>query len=109
MAPKHIPLRTCVGCRQIKPKRDMMRIVRTPEGQVEIDPTGKKSGRGAYLCLKRSCWEIALQKKRLDHALKTRLTLEEEEMIRKFAQSLPEEELQGLTWEDKARLLAAIK
>ena len=48
--PKHQPLRTCVACRQTKPKRELLRIVRTPDQHVLIDATGKKSGRGAYLC-----------------------------------------------------------
>ncbi len=47
---RKIPQRMCVGCREMKNKRDLIRVVRTPEGNIEIDPTGKKSGRGAYLC-----------------------------------------------------------
>jgi len=86
----------------------MMRIVRTVEGNVEIDPTGKKSGRGAYLCLKRGCWEKALRKKSLNYALKTELKPSEEELLRRFAETLPEEELTGLTWQEKANLLAAL-
>ena len=82
MSPKHIPMRTCVGCRTVKPKQAMMRIVRTTEGRVEIDPTGKKSGRGAYLCLKRQCWETALKRRSLNQALKVPLKPEEEEKRR---------------------------
>ena len=65
--PKHKPLRTCIACRQTKPKRERLRIVRTPDGHVLIDATGKKSGRGAYLCAKLSCWEKAVKGKRLEH------------------------------------------
>ena len=48
--PKKIPMRMCVGCRQMKPKKELLRVVRSPEGEVSLDPTGKKPGRGAYCC-----------------------------------------------------------
>ena len=92
MSRKHVPQRTCVGCRKIRPKREMMRIVRTPDGGVEIDETGKKSGRGAYLCRQRECWEIALKKDGLEHALKTSLTDEERAAFGEFVHGLPETE-----------------
>ena len=60
MPRKHVPLRTCVGCRQVRSKREMVRIVRTPTGEIEIDERGKKSGRGAYLCRRRECWRKGL-------------------------------------------------
>ena len=67
---KHIPQRTCIGCREVEAKREMVRIVRTPEGRVVADPTGKKAGRGAYLHKERECWEAALGARgRLEHAL----------------------------------------
>jgi len=70
----------------------MVRIVRTPNSGVEIDETGKRSGRGAYLCRRQGCWEMALKKDRLEHALKTGLTSEERTMLQEFAQRLPETE-----------------
>lgn len=63
--------------------------MRTPEGAVQIDPTGKRAGRGAYLCRNRECWEQALAQRRLDHALKIRLSDEEQAMLAEFAQTLP--------------------
>ena len=60
---KHVPVRTCIGCRTAQPKRDMLRIVRTPEGEVMPDPTGKKSGRGAYICYSQECLQAALSGK----------------------------------------------
>ena len=69
----------------------MTRIVRTPEGQVQIDPTGKLSGRGAYLHDRRSCWETALKEGRVAHALKTTLSPEELELLATYAAGLPEE------------------
>ena len=92
MSRRHVPQRTCVGCRKIRPKREMMRIVRTPDHGVEIDETGKKSGRGAYLCRQRDCWEIALKKDSLEHALKTSLTDEERATFEEFVHGLPETE-----------------
>ena len=86
---KHIPQRTCVGCRQVLAKRSLIRIVRTPEG-VKIDPTGKLDGRGAYLHEIRSCWEAGL-KGALAHALKTELTGSDSEVIREYLDKLPAE------------------
>ncbi len=65
-----IPYRTCIGCQEKKPKRDLLRIIRTPEGVIEIDETGKKSGRGTYLCYNKICFQGAIKKKRLGKALK---------------------------------------
>jgi hypothetical protein len=66
----------------------MVRIVRTPDQGVKIDESGKASGRGAYLCRDRKCWEKALSEKRLQHALKTGLSKEEGEAFLKFGQAL---------------------
>ena len=86
---KHIPQRTCVGCREVLPKRQLIRIVRTPEG-VQVDETGKMAGRGAYLHDRHSCWERAL-KGTLAHALKAELTAEDRERLQTFLAALPEE------------------
>lgn len=75
-----IPQRTCVACRQKSDKRQFTRIVRTEEG-VLIDPTGKRNGRGAYLCDQPVCWEKAVHKGLLDTALKTHLTAGERALI----------------------------
>ena len=87
---KHIPQRTCVGCRDVLPKRSLIRIVRSPQGVV-MDPTGKLAGRGAYLHNQRSCWERGL-KGALANALKAELTDVERENLLYFAASLPEED-----------------
>jgi uncharacterized protein len=86
---KHVPQRTCVGCREILPKRTLIRVVRTGGG-VQIDLTGKMAGRGAYLHNKRSCWERGL-KGSLAHALKAELTGEEIETLKVFLATLQEE------------------
>ncbi|MGQ9489617.1 MAG: RNase P modulator RnpM [Anaerolineae bacterium] len=89
--PKHVPIRTCIACRQEHGKRELVRIVRTLNAGVKVDPTGKVAGRGAYLCRSRRCWDQALQGNRLAHALKTTLSTEEIEMLRAFAATLPAE------------------
>jgi len=86
---KHQPQRTCVACRTVRPKRELVRVVRTPEGRVMVDDTGKRSGRGAYLCRQRLCWETALAQRRLNYALKTTLTPEAETQLREYAARFP--------------------
>lgn len=73
---KKVPQRMCVGCRQMKPKKELLRVVRTPDEKIEIDPTGKRSGRGAYICPNTECLNSALKGKRLDKALQRSLTPE---------------------------------
>lgn len=63
--------RTCVGCGEESPKRTLLRVVRSPEGEVRYDPTGKANGRGAYLCADPACVAAAKKKKSLSRALKT--------------------------------------
>jgi len=86
---KHVPQRTCVGCREVLPKRKLLRLVRTTEG-VQADPTGKLAGRGAYLHDRRECWERAL-KGALAHALKTTLTADDRARLEEYMNSLPME------------------
>ena len=87
MRQKYKPQRTCIACRETKDKRELIRVVRTPEGQVIIDPTGKANGRGAYLCRQASCWEKGLQKQRLAQALKAALSVEELTQLQAYLQA----------------------
>ena len=66
---KKIPERKCVGCNERKPKNELVRVLRTPEGEIQIDRTGKKSGRGAYLCRSTACFAKAIKARRLQTAL----------------------------------------
>lgn len=76
--PKHVPQRTCFVCREKRDKRQLTRLVRTPEGNVLVDPTGKQNGRGAYLCDQISCWDKVLGNGRLlNQALKTTVTADD--------------------------------
>ncbi len=70
---RKVPLRQCVGCQEQKPKRSMLRIVFTPQGEIMIDPTGKKAGRGSYICNDRNCFDLAKKRKALDRGLKTQV------------------------------------
>ena len=67
---KKIPMRQCVGCREMKPKRELIRIIRTAEEELLIDATGKKNGRGAYICPNRDCLKKAVKSKGLERSLK---------------------------------------
>lgn len=84
---KHVPQRTCVGCRTVLPKRKLVRVVRSTTG-IQVDPTGKLAGRGAYLHNQRDCWERGL-KGALAHALKVELSTEDRARLVEFMNSLP--------------------
>ena len=66
---KKVPMRMCVACREMKPKKELIRVVRTPEGEIVADETGRKNGRGAYLCRSEACLNKALKIRALDRAL----------------------------------------
>ena len=84
--PKHVPQRTCVACRETGAKRALIRLVRTPEGTVEVDPTGKRNGRGAYLCNRMVCWERGVDGRILGRALRLeRLAPENRDALLKYA------------------------
>lgn len=78
--PRHVPVRTCVVCREKADKRALVRVVRTPNG-LQIDLGGKLDGRGAYLCEQKSCWERAASGDVLNHALRTTLTDEDRKRL----------------------------
>ena len=89
MKPKKIPLRMCVGCRESKPKRELIRVVRAPDGPLSMDPVGKKPGRGAYVCRQQSCLARAIKQKQLERQLEVRMTEEVAEALQKELASLP--------------------
>ncbi len=71
MKTRKIPMRKCMGCQEMKNKKELIRVVRTPEGEIVIDRTGKRSGRGAYICPQSACLEKAIRQKALERALET--------------------------------------
>jgi len=84
-----------VACRQVRPKRALLRLVRLAEGRVEVDAGGRTAGRGAYLCSRRECWETGINAGRLEHSLKTTLSPQNRDELVDFGRSLPEESLSG--------------
>jgi len=88
---KHIPQRTCIACRQVKSKRDLIRLVHTPDGTIEVDTSGKAAGRGVYLCPAWECWETGLKGNRLEHALRSHLAQDNRKQLIEYAR----EQLKG--------------
>lgn len=82
------PMRMCIGCHEMRPKRDLVRVVRTPEGNVDVDATGKKSGRGAYVCPAPDCVEAALKNGRFERCFGRRLN---PEVISRIREEIAEE------------------
>ena len=78
-----IPMRQCTGCREMKNKKEMMRVLRTPEEEIVLDVTGKKNGRGAYLCKSADCLEKAIKSKGLERSLKASIPREVYENLKK--------------------------
>lgn len=106
MRVRRVPLRKCVACQQSKPKKELIRVVRTPSGEVLIDITGKKSGRGAYLCGDVACFKLAKKSRALDRALKVTVSdgvydtlaqefIRVEDDFRAYQESLPDDEEEG--------------
>ncbi|MBX6378182.1 MAG: YlxR family protein [Clostridia bacterium] len=79
---RKVPERTCLGCRKVQGKRQMLRLVRTPDGQVVWDPSGRRAGRGAYVCPETQCVEVALRPRVLERALRTTVGPEEVARLR---------------------------
>lgn len=77
------PQRTCITCRRVKPKGEMLRVVRTTEGKIEIDVKGKMEGRGAYICRDRACWEKIIKGNQLEHAFRNKIKQNDREQLGK--------------------------
>ena len=73
MKTRKIPMRMCVGCREMKEKRSLLRVVKSPEGAISFDRVGKAPGRGAYVCKSKACLERAVKARQLERALETRI------------------------------------
>lgn len=88
MSTKKIPQRQCIGCGEMKNKKEMIRIVRTPEGEFTLDATGRKNGRGAYLCPSQECLKKAIRNKGLERSFKTAIPREVYEALEREMASL---------------------
>ncbi|MGI6307885.1 MAG: RNase P modulator RnpM [Dethiobacteria bacterium] len=85
---RKIPQRLCLGCRAMKNKRELLRVVRTPQGEIELDISGKKAGRGAYICPNSDCLQKALKSKGLEKSLRTSIS---EDILQSLKEKLAEE------------------
>ena len=89
---RKIPLRQCVGCREMKAKKDLIRVIKTPEEEVMLDPGGKKNGRGAYLCFSLDCLRKARRSKALERSLKISIP---EDIYEGLEQEMSELDIEG--------------
>ena len=90
--PKKIPLRQCLGCREMKPKKDLIRVVRSPEGEISLDFRGKKPGRGAYICPNGECLAKARKSRALERAFSAQLPAEVYEALESEMKEVPPDE-----------------
>ena len=88
MKEKKVPMRMCVGCREMKPKKELLRVVRSPEGSLSVDATGRKPGRGAYVCRSAECLKKAIRQKQLERAFECALQDEVKEALMRELQAL---------------------
>ena len=88
---KKIPMRQCLGCNEHKPKRELIRVVRSPEGEISLDPNGKKSGRGAYICPSKACFVKARRSKRIEKMLECTIPEEIYDEMEKGIDEMSEE------------------
>ena len=102
---QRVPKRTCVACRKVGAKHELIRLVRVSDGSVEVDASGKKAGRGAYLCRVQDCWEIGLTGGRLGYTLRTTLTQDNREQLIKYGEALLKQgqilQDQLVTWKEE--------
>jgi len=85
---KHVPERTCIACHEVKPKRELVRLVYSSEGVVEVDASGRKPGRGAYLCQSPECWHKGVNKGKLEHALRGKISADNRARLMKFGATI---------------------
>ncbi len=88
LSTRHVPQRTCIGCRGVKPKRELVRVVRSVAGSITVDPTGKAPGRGVYICKAKSCWDNALRKGNIDRALRAEPSPQERGELSRYGDTL---------------------
>ena len=91
MKPKKIPMRMCVGCREMKPKKELLRVVRSPEGEISFDLTGRKPGRGAYVCHSSDCLLRAIKQKQLERTFSSPISDEIRDALAAQIKDIPKE------------------
>ena len=85
---RHVPERTCIACHEVKPKRELVRLVYSPDGVAEVDTSGRKPGRGAYLCQSPECWRKGVNKGKLEHALRGKINAENRARLMKLGAAI---------------------
>ena len=95
MKVKRIPQRMCVGCREMKDKPLLIRVVRAPDGTVSLDASGRKPGRGVYLCRSVECMKRALKQRQIERQLEVTLSPEMQDTLRQLMETLPAEQADG--------------
>ena len=90
MPTKKIPLRQCLGCGEMRPKKEMLRVIKTPEDEIKLDPTGRANGRGAYICTDTACLDKACKSKGLERSLKCKIPAEVYDALKKELNTLIE-------------------
>lgn len=90
MMSKKTPLRKCVGCNQMNPKKNLIRVIRTPEGDFLVDETGKKNGRGAYLCVNSQCYQLGMKRKGFERSFKQEIPKEIADKLAKEIEEIEE-------------------
>lgn len=88
MITKKVPLRQCIGCGEMKSKKEMIRVLKTAEGEITIDATGRKNGRGAYMCQSEECYAKAVKNKGIERSLKMAIPKEVYESLKKELEAL---------------------
>ena len=91
MKPKKIPMRMCVGCREMEPKKELLRVVRSPEGEISFDLTGRKPGRGAYVCHSSECLLRAIKQKQLERTFSAPISDEVRDALTAQIADIPKE------------------
>ena len=91
MKPKKIPMRMCVGCREMKPKKELLRVVRSPEGEISFDLTGRKPGRGAYVCHSQECLLRAIKQRQLERTFSSPISDEIRDALAAQIKDIPKE------------------
>ena len=88
---KKVPMRMCVACREMKPKKELLRVVRSPEGEISFDLTGRKPGRGAYVCHSSDCLLRAIKQKQLERTFSSPISDEVRDALQKQIADIPRE------------------
>ena len=95
MVVKKKPQRTCIACNKVRDKQELVRLVRTADNYLEVDTSGKKAGRGAYLCLNEECWNTGTKGNRLEHNLRIKFSEDDKKRLVEVGRDILKERISG--------------